>query len=143
MHGRLQGAFHTGRRGYGGRDRPGQGIESDERISRRGGIHVPGNRLDGGVENYMGPVTRGTELVAGILIGGFQTGAGENVVELVIEQVFPAFFKGVVGVFPGTQQPGNGSEPLGGHQGMFDFAVQALNLGMSGITSPRMVLQLI
>ena len=86
---------------HAGQARPGVRVEDhDWRRAVLLYAYVPRDGLDSVVEVASGDRHRFPEAVAGVLVGRFETGAGEDVVELVEEHGFPGQIE-VLGGIPG------------------------------------------
>jgi len=107
---------------------PGKRVDDDDRVSLGRGVDGARDGLDGHVADDVGPVAGGAELVAGVGVGGLDTAAGKDVVELVEEQVLPCLVELVFGIGQRLKQPCGGGETFGGHEGMLNLPVEALYL---------------
>ena len=94
----VEGALHDGGEinalVYG----PGEEVEEDGRIAGGCSVHFFGQALQGFIDDDIGGVSCCPELVAGVFVGGFQAGARKDVVELIVEEVFPGFGQSCFGV---------------------------------------------
>jgi len=126
-----------------GLDGPGERVEDGDRPRAflKGDADLAGERLHGGVERPVGDGHCFAVGVAGVIVGAFQAGPGQDVVELVEEHALPGPLE--VGGVGQAGCPRRQQRPLlRRQQAVLRQAVPALDAGVGGVAAGGVLLQI-
>src|SRR5215217_2885757 len=128
---------------HAGQARPGVRVEDhDGRRAVLLDAHGPRDGLERVVEVACGDRHRLPVAIPRVFVGGFEAGAGEDVVELVEEHGFPGP-REILRILLALNLLGDGAEFLRGDHGVFGPAVEALDARVRRVAADGMMLQFV
>src|SRR5829696_3846617 len=128
---------------HAGQARPGVRVENhDGRRAVLLDAHGPRDGLERVVEVACGDRHRLPVAIPRVFVGGFEAGAGEDVVELVEEHGFPGP-REILRILLALNLLGDGAEFLRGDHGVFGPAVEALDARVRRVAADGMMLQFV